>query len=763
MKINYSHKEIVDLCEGKFLSNDNSAPVHVIYYDTRKITEGEHAIFTSLTTENRDGHIYLKEAYEKGVRSFLVDQNVSLHGFPGATIIQVKNVLKALQTWAKYHRSKFNIPVVGITGSAGKTVVKEWLYHLLSDHFTVARSPKSFNSQLGVALSLFEMNEKSEIALIEAGISEKGEMHVLANLIQPSIGIFTSFSTAHRENFSSEDEHFSEKIALFKSCKLVFAPVTLSQKDFNSLPITFVESADTPESSNLSLVKKVAEHFLIPSESIDAKLKSLPKIAMRMETVEGINGNLLLLDAYNLSFDGLEQALSRQLSLSNQKDRFLVLSIDAYKKFDASSIDSIESRYKLAQLKIEINDIIILGTRNLNTLEEIKGSTILFKGVHPAIKRLASSMKARKHSTFVEISVSALKKNLKVLRAQLPKGVQIMAMVKASSYGAELTKMGDFLKQEQVDYLGVAYVDEGVELRKSGIDLPIMVMNSEKSSWPDCIKYNLEPSVYSFEQLDDLLKELILLDQQNFPIHLKIDTGMHRLGFHPEDMSKVISIVQSQPEIKLKSVYSHLADADNLEDRTYTLEQLNSFQNLSENLQNQIAYPILRHILNSEGVSNYPEFAFDMVRLGIGLYGISSNSAVASKLSPVLSWKSSISQIKTLAIGDSLGYGRTFIAQKTTKIAVIPVGYADGFKRSLSNGKGGVYIHQTYCPTLGRVCMDMIMVDITQSDFNVGDEVEIIGKHQNIQEFAEKSETIPYEIMTSLSPRMPRVFVEDED
>jgi alanine racemase len=311
--------------------------------------------------------------------------------------------------------------------------------------------------------------------------------------------------------------------------------------------------------------------------------------------------------------------------------------------------------------------------------------------------------------------------------------------------------------------LGVAYVDEGVELRKSGLELAIMVMNSDRSSWSDCIKYNLEPSVYSFVQMEELVSELILMDIQDFPIHLKFDTGMHRLGFFPNDISKVVSYLKSQPEIKVKSVYSHLADADNLGDNSYTLEQMTKFQFVSETLQKNLPYPVLRHILNTEGLSNFPEYGFDMVRIGIGLYGVSSNPAIAKKLTPVLSWKSTVSQIKTLRVGESVGYSRSFIANVETKIATIPVGYADGFKRILGKGNGGVFIGDNHCLTIGNVCMDMIMVDITNLDIEVGDEVEIIGPNQSVHVLAEKCGTISYEIMTSLSARMPRIFVQEED
>ena len=763
MRINYSHKEIIEICDGKPLLGAHDGNIHVIYYDSRKISLGTQAIFICIKTKNRDGHLFMEEAYKKGVRTFLVDKTVPLHSFPDATIIQVSDVLIAFQKWAKKHREKFNIPVIGITGSAGKTVVKEWLNHLLSDDFSIARSPKSYNSQLGVALSLFEIDAETEIAIIEAGISEKGEMNSLAEIIQPNIGVFTAFLSAHRENFSTIEEHLAEKLVLFQSCEIVFAPKSLENLGIKALPFHYTKKIETLKNRNIDLIRDVALYFKIAPEKIEEKLKSLPQIAMRMETIEGINDNILLFDAFNLNFDGLEQALSHQLGASGKRNRFVILSEEAFERYNKAEFEVLLKRFQLLQLKLKVKDLILFGTNEINDIFRLENASVLFKGLHPSLKRLASQMKFRKHSTFVEISISALKDNLAIWRKRVPPKVGIMAMVKASSYGSELTKIGDFLNSQHIDYLGVAYVDEGVELRKSGLELPIMVMNSDRSSWSDCIKYNLEPSVYSYQQMEELVSELILMDIQDFPIHLKFDTGMHRLGFFPNDVSKVVSFLKSQPEIKVKSVYSHLADADNLNDNTYTLEQLTKFQFVSETLQKNLPYPVLRHILNTEGLSNFPEYGFDMVRIGIGLYGVSSNPTIAKKLSTVLSWKSTVSQIKKLRVGESVGYGRSFIAKVDTTIAIIPVGYADGFKRQLGNGIGGIYIGENHCRTVGNVCMDMIMVDVTNLEIEVGNEVEIIGANQTVHDLAAKCGTISYEIMTSLSPRMPRVFVQEED
>lgn len=763
MNINYTSTDIQTICLGNFLQNTNQEVVHSIAYDTRKIHQGSTSLFACLKTGNNNGHKFIEDGYKKGIRIFLVDENVKVKQFPEATFIKVDSVIDSLQLWAKHHRNKFNIPVIAITGSAGKTTIKEWLYHVLSDKFVISRSPKSFNSQLGVALSLFEINENTELAIIEAGISQKGEMIKLEDIIKPNIGVLTSFGLAHRDHFKTEEEHFQEKIILFRNCEKIFIPAHLKDRlDFpTSLFYTF--EGNTAEENNKNLIRKIAFEFGLSKETIETKLQSLPKIALRMESLDGINNNQLLFDAYNWNLDGLEQALGYQLSLSKNKDRYFVLSESAYSKLNASSFNKVIGQFSLKPLKTVNKGLLVYGSNQTADFNKIADSIILFKGIQPELRRLASKMKSRNHSTFVEINLPALKNNISVWRSRVPKSCQLLAMVKAQSYGAELTKISEFLSQQGITYLGVAFVDEGVELRKSGVTLPIIVMNSDISTWQDCFQYNLEPSVYSFNQMEALVTELIHEGIDQFPIHLKFDTGMHRLGFQSEDLEKVIHYLKAQPEIKIQSIFSHLADADNIDDPSFTLQQLKTFQHISENVQKALPYPILRHVLNSEGLGNYPEYCFDMVRLGIGMFGINSNKAVESSLENVISWKSTISQIKVVNVGESLGYGRSFIADKATTIAVIPVGYADGFQRRLSNGKGGVFIKGEYYPTVGRVCMDMLMVDCTDGNLNVGEEVEIIGPNQNLQDLAAKCETIPYEIMTGLSSRMPRVFIEEID
>jgi alanine racemase len=763
LNINYISSDITSICSGTLLQNQCQQIIHTISYDTRKIHQGKSTLLACLKGVDNNGHKYISDAYEKGIRVFLIDEKVSLEKYKDATFILVPSVIDALQKWAKHHRSLFDIPVIGITGSAGKTTIKEWTYHLLSDDFVVARSPKSFNSQLGVALSLFEINAQTEIALIEAGISQKNEMSKLEAMIQPTIGVFTSFGLAHRETFTNENEHFQEKMLLFKNCKLVLGPETI--KKYIETPDIFIFSqvSDNVNESNVNLIRLIAQNLDLSNQIINSKIQSLPKIALRMESLDGINNNLLLFDAFNLNLDGLEQALGYQLSLAKKRNRYLILSETTFSKVDKDSFNKLTNRFSLQKQIVPDKSLLIYGTSEIQDINQVQDSVILFKGGQPELMRLASRLKVRNHSTFVEINLPALKHNISIWKSRIPKSCQLLAMVKAQSYGAELTKISAFLKQQGISYLGVAYVDEGVELRKSGVDLPILVMNSDTSTWQDCIQYNLEPSVYSFEQMEALVTELIHEGIDQFPIHLKFDTGMHRLGFQVDDVAKVIQYLKAQPELRVQTVFSHLSDADNIEDSSFTLNQLKEFQYIYENIQKSFSYPILRHVLNSEGLSNYSEYCFDMVRLGIGMFGISSNTLVQNTLKDVLSWKSTISQIKNLKIGDSVGYGRTFIADKETTVATIPVGYADGFRRLLSNSKGGVYVNGNYFPTIGRVCMDMLMIDCTGAILSIGEEVEIIGPNQTIRDIAKKCSTIPYEIMTGLSSRMPRVFIDEID
>lgn len=768
MKLDIAFSDFIEIVNGHSSSKDVTGHVQSVSTDTRSLISTNSLVFFALHGPFRNGHAFIADAYEKGCRWFVVDEQLPIEHYPDARFIHVKDTMLALQVLARFHRKRFSYPVVAITGSAGKTTVKEWLYHLLTPRLRVARSPKSFNSQLGVALSLLNLTHDVDIALIEAGISEPGEMDRLVEMIQPTHGIFTSFGQAHAENFAVQSDHLNEKMKCFQSVGMTFYPWTMQfspqeeksikgikvrMEEFNDW-LSLLPFKDQASKSNAALAIHVAQFFIKDDASIKERLNSLPQLAMRMETFEGMNGTTIINDTYNLDLDGLKVSLEYQLRVANGKKRIVIIGADDQQRDRLPQIKEIVEGFSPDQFHL-------ITDKDFN-LQSIENAVVLIKGTRKAdLSALAQRFRLKKHKTFVEINLSAIRHNLSVFKQLLPEGTQLLAMVKAQSYGSGVEKVAQFLEGQGISYLGVAYADEGVELRNQGIKTPIMVMNAELEGFEDCIRYNLEPAIYALNQLDDFIKELIVQGKQHFPIHLKMETGMKRLGFEMDELQQVIETIQAQPEVRITSIYSHLADADNRRDKRFTHLQIERFNAAAERLKAHFDYPILRHILNSEGASNYAHFAFDMVRIGIGMYGLSSNPQLAKKLQPVLSWHSSVSQIKTLKKGDSVGYGRNFIASQEKRIAIIPVGYADGFRRNLSNGKGGVFIHGVYCPTIGRVCMDMIMVDIGKLNLKEGDPVEIIGSHQTLSQFANNMDTIPYEVMTSIAKRVHRVYTEE--
>lgn len=769
MKLGITYSELCTAIHGISLCEENSTlALESVAYDSRKLINGNSTIFFALSGEFRDGHTFIESAYSKGIRTFVISKEVALGKFPDAGFIQVKDTLTALQDLAHFHREKFNYPIIAITGSAGKTTVKEWLYHLLSPTLRISRSPKSYNSQLGVALSLLELQKDSDLALIEVGISKLGEMERLAEIVRPTLGVFTSFGRAHEENFQSTQAHINEKLRLFTKVQKTYFPnsihltseqqtqihgVALKPENFQK-ELLLLPFDDKASVNNALVAIALSKLLLENTKLIKERIPTLPQLALRMETFEGINGNTIINDTYNLDLDALTHSLEFQLRSAGNRKRVVIIGLDAENSLLKAELERIVEAFK--------PDFLYIISQNEQLPQSFENSVILIKGTRKAnMQRLAKQFRLKNHKTFVEIDLSAVRKNIMVFKSKLQPETKILAMVKAQSYGSGVEKMAHFLEQQGMDYLGVAYTDEGVELRKQGIKLPILVMNAEEDGFEDCINYQLEPAIFSFNQLDQFIKELIFQGQTDFPIHLKLDTGMKRLGFELQDVPRVCEILQAQPEIRVKSVYSHLADADNRRDKRFSEHQIQRFNQAVYTLSQTLNYTFDRHILNSEGVANYPNAQFEMVRMGIGMYGLSSNPTVKQKLKPVMRWISAISQVKILAKGDSVGYGRTFIAEKETKIAIIPVGYADGFKRSLSNGQGGVFIQDKFCPTVGRVCMDMIMVDVSKLQVKEGDRVEIIGENQTIEKFAENMQTIAYEVMTSISKRVHRVYLEE--
>lgn len=764
MKLNIQYSDFCQTISGDHLCGPQHFTIEKVVYDTRKIASSDGQVFFALKGEYRDGNDYLNDAYRKGIRVFVISE-IPNKPYKNAAYILVQNTLTSLQNLAAQHRKKFKYPVIAITGSNGKTTVKEWLYHLLSEEMRIIRSPKSYNSQLGVALSLLEMHEKADLAIIEAGISRLGEMESLQKMIQPDFGIFTSFGSAHEEGFSSAEEHLEEKLKLFQGCKktLVSSSIHLSKIQFSQINGIYVKSTDftneltsfpfTDKPSILSGILAISAAKNLHKVTLD-RIKSLPRLAMRMETFEGRENSIIINDTYNLDLDAMEFSLEYQLAISGGKKRIVLVGLDEENKHKEKDLIQL-----LKKFNPDSYQFVFHGQK---PKIDISNAVVLVKGTRKSeMEKLASRLRLKKHKTFVEINLSAIKQNVQVFKSQLKPTTKMLAMVKAQSYGAGLEKIGLYLERQGIDYLGVAYPDEGVELRKAGVKAPILVMNPVDEGFEDCIKYQLEPSVFSFEQLDELLHELIFQGEQNFPIHLKIDTGMRRLGFDFKELPRLMEVIQTQPEIVIKGVYSHLADSDNRRDKRFTDLQIRRFIEACNYISSNYAGKFITHLLNSEGIANFPEAQFNMVRIGIGMYGVSSNPALVKKLRPVISWKSTVSQVKLIQKGESVGYSRSFVADKSMEIAIVPVGYADGFRRSLSNGVGSVVINGQICKVVGRVCMDMIMVDVTKKIVKTGDRVELIGDKITLSQFAEKMQTISYEVLTSISKRVHRTYIEE--
>lgn len=755
MKLDLSYRELSTLFDSEI---SVSGKIHSIAYDSRKIIEGSQTLFFAFPGDFRDGHDFIPEAYAKGVRLFIVNKAPNFP-LPQAIFIIVQNTLEALQDLAKYHRSKHSCTVIGITGSAGKTTVKEILGSILQEKFNVIRSPKSYNSQLGVAISLLEITPETEVAIIEAGISQPGEMEKLEKMILPDIGIFTSFGSAHARNFKNSDEHLSEKLMLFKHCKTVYVSEHIDITSLDSFKkIKTDQYSSVYGNTDLSLVYQqncalaiaCAQDLGVDMDLIKKAIHEIRPIAMRMEVFEGVHNTLIINDTYNLDREGLEASLQYQKLIAGDKKRILYVGT-------SSEIN----RKMVSDFIEEFEPIDVYFRDETDLLElEISNSVILIKGDRNSkMEQVSSTLRQFKHETYVEIDLTSIRDNIQALKAELPKDIKVLAMVKAQSYGSGGERLATYLERIGINYLGVAYPDEGAELRASGVSIPIMVMNADPASMRYCIDNELEPTIYSTEQLDTFIRELIYKEKFAYPIHIKLETGMNRLGFREGDIRNLIDILKSQPEVKVQSVYSHLAASDDPKS-SYTNIQVDRLNHLCSLLEQAIPYHFDKHILNSEGIINFPEYHMDMVRIGIAMYGVTNDPKMKSLLQPSLKWYSTVSQIRHLKKGETVGYSQKGVMEKDGMIAVIPVGYADGFRRMLGNGNGGVYINDKFCRTIGNVCMDMIMVDVTGSNVKAGDQVEIIGLHQPLELLAYKMETIPYEVMTSISKRVHRVYLE---
>lgn len=826
--LTYDLKEVIEILKGDPVAlSDPNASIKDILIDSRKLITPEQTIFFALVSRRNDGHRYVSELYEKGIRNFVVTkppEDLSL--YREANFIKVPNTLSALQSLARCHREKFNIPVIGITGSNGKTIVKEWLFQLLSKDKKTVRSPKSYNSQIGVPLSVWQLDPRHEAAIFEAGISEPDEMDKLQSVIRPEIGIFTNIGEAHAENFISTAQKIGEKLKLFTKVRtLVYSPdhgelqeiiirseilksirsFTWSRKQDADLRITGVES-DGKRSMISAIWRGDSISVTIPfiddasvenaihcwavmllmgyeNSTIAPWFAQLTPVAMRLELKAGVNHCTIINDSYNSDIKSLSIAIDFLNQQANQKKTTVILSdiLQSGKGEEElyTNIAEIIDNKQVDRL-IGIGPAISRQADKFHTLKEFYPSTdefmrrfsfsyfsnevILLKGARMfEFEQISKALQQKTHETVLEINLNAVVQNLNYFRSKLDPETRIMAMVKAYSYGSGSFEIANTLQFHRVDYLAVAYADEGVELRKAGIQLPIMVMNPDEQSFDSIIKHSLEPEIYNFRMLDVLEKSIsknILPRNKPVKVHIKLDTGMHRLGFSEDETDLLAERLMANRMIYTQSVFSHLAAVEDPSEDQFTREQIERFRGMGEKVRTAVDHKVLFHILNSAGILRFPEARFDMVRVGIGLYGVNATEEEAGNLQPVNTLRSIISQIKHLRPGDTVSYGRTFRAEKEMTIGIVPIGYADGLARRLSN-RGHLMVRGYEIPIIGNICMDMCMVDLTGVKAKEGDEVIVFGRERPIEKLAEEMETIPYEILTSISRRVKRVYYQE--
>ena len=820
----------------KFLSEPITTNATVLLTDSRFVAQPEHSIFFAIKGERHDGHQFIKELYQKGVREFVVEQkamsdNLKNHlvSLSDARFFLVENAIRALQNLVIEHRKKFDIPVIGITGSNGKTIVKEWLSTLLSSDYGISKSPRSYNSQLGVPLSVWEMNENHTLGIFEAGISKSGEMENLEPIIRPTIGIFTNVGSAHDEGFRSRKQKTTEKLRLFCRSKTLiyckdygdideeiqillravnptieligwskksnnttwvqtqkfdgentkhYTTIQVSHKEqIHLFTIKFVDDASIENATHCIFLML---HLGISISEIQARLNLLKPIAMRLELKQGINDCYLIDDTYNNDFAGLSMALNFMSQQHTQHRKVLIISDLLQSNLKENEL--YESIADLVRGK-EIDQIIGIGeviSRNKNLfrngsfydstedflekypINQFNNSLILLKGARQFMfERIVNRLIQKVHGTVFEVNLDALTNNLNYYRSKIGTSTKIMVMVKAFAYGSGSAEVASLLEYHRVHYLGVAYTDEGVTLRQNGIKLPIMVLNPQPESFAKLIEYNLEPEIYSFKLFNQYLDYIASFKKNTFKIHLKLDTGMHRLGFEEHEIEQLIGLLQHNPPIKIATIFSHLVGADESEHNDFSHLQIEKFERMSQKIMQVLDYQVDRHICNSAGIVRFPEAKFDMVRLGIGLYGVEITGTEQNALQTVGTLKTVISQIKNLKAGETIGYSRKGILEKDARIATIAIGYADGFDRGFSKGIGKVLVNGVACPVVGNVCMDMTMIDVSDALCEEGDEVIIFNKDLTINDLAKSIGTIPYEILTGVSERVKRIFYKE--
>jgi alanine racemase len=823
----YTVSKIATIVQGLLYANfDKNYIVKDLVYDSRRIQGTKNALFFALVTSKNNGHKYIGDLYKKNVCNFVVNKEFNdIELYPDANFIVVEDTLQALQQLTRYHRKKFSIPVIGITGSNGKTIVKEWLYQLLCPDYKIVYSPNSFNSQIGVPLSVWKTSRHDQLGIFEAGISKPDEMNILKGFIEPTIGIFTNIGSAHDEAFMDIRQKVGEKLNLFRNVETLIvsgdhgiimeglmrtellkkihlfswsirgkdADLKINTVEKRSME-TFIEAIykDKTIAITIPFVDDAAIENVVhcwatmlligySNDIIAERIAKLTPIAMRLEMKQGIRRCMIINDTYNSDVNSLQIALDLMNSQQQYQKRTVILS------------DILQSRssehtlYKEIATLLEnknIHRIIGIGdaiSRQANSFKiekefykttndffsgfdtnKIDNEIILVKGARQFnFERISNYLSLKTHETVMEVSIPGLIENLNYYRTLLNPETKIMVMVKAFGYGIGDIDLANALQYHGVNYLAVAYADEGVSLRNKNIALPVMVMNPDELGLELILKYDLQPEIYSFRILNLLLQTMeqnLHIEKAN--IHLKIDTGMHRLGFGKKDIIELVQILNSHPNVRVESIFSHFAAADDAHEDDFTKQQAELFSQCYQSIVEQIGYAPVKHISNSAAISRFPEYQFDMVRMGIGLYGINP-FVPASKLANVATLKTVISQIKYIPPSDTVGYNRKWKADKDTVVATIPIGYADGFPRSAGNEHAQVLVNGRLVKVIGNVCMDMCMIDITDIPAKEGDAVIIFGKELPISQLAKSASIIEYELLTGISQRVKRIFIQD--
>jgi alanine racemase len=802
-------------------------PAHIAHLltDSRRLIYPDTSLFFAITGQN-DGHLYVEELMQRGVFNFVVKTNFDTSAFPNANFLKVNDVLVALQIIATHHRAQFTYPVIGITGSNGKTIVKEWLNQLLANRYHIIRSPRSYNSQIGVPLSVWEMEKKHQLAIFEAGISQKGEMEVLANMIQPTIGILTSIGTAHQEGFESEAEKRNEKWKLFQNAQVIIAPLSELALDDNDVAhhsgypsvITWCRSGAATLKiqsetiiqghthlqanylgADLQLVVPFTDlisvnntitclltllHLQVPMSEIQESINQLRHLDMRMQIKKGIQHCYILNDSYSNDVHSLQLALTYATQQAGALPITLILSDVMQFNQDAVQYDQL-----LQQLAVfPIKKLIAIGPHLAKALQKHKGlhnkgvhvisfdttqqfihqmdiysfkeEFILIKGARVfELEKINELLQLQVHKTMAEINLTTLVDNYKKIKTVVGPKVKMMAMVKAFGYGSGSVEVARILQFHHVDYLSVAYADEGVALRQAGIHLPIMVMNVDETTFDTLVKYHMEPEIFSFTQYQQFNEYIKNQAISNFPIHIKLNTGMNRLGFDMDTIENLCDLLKSNSQLKVQTIFSHLSASGNKSLENFTHQQLNLFNTAAAKIETVLGYTTLKHIANSDAILLDPIFHLDMVRLGIGLYGTSQGPI---DLAPVVQLTTTISQIRHLKKGDTVGYNRAGVLLRDSIIATVRLGYADGYSRHLGLGKGAMWLNGLLAPIVGDICMDMTMIDITDiPSVSEGDSVQVFGKNLAITQVAKWAGTIPYEILTSIGQRVKRIYISD--